>query len=619
MSGSMSVLVATGRGRSRYTVAAMAMGWTRTLEGRTLAGRYVLERSIGEGGMGAVFAAVQLAVQRRVAVKVLLPGVARDPGIVERFRREAMLAANIARRGAVEIIDFDRDPIAGPFIVMELLDGESLADRLKRHGRLNPREATWIAVSILETLEAVHGRGVIHRDLKPANVFLAREGSGPPVVKVLDFGVARVLAPHGEVTARGAVIGTPRYMAPEQAAGGEVDARADIYAVGAILYACLGGKPYAHVPSEHARAAVLAGPPPPLSQMNRDLPAPLVAVVDRAMARAVAARFTTAAAMRDALVRAAQALPEAPPPSAPPPSTTLDTTMGSIGAPTAGTPSHSGRPLVFSFTHGPSPTTKVVAVAVLGAGALVAGAIALVLARAPASPSPGSATSPTPTGAASGPDVSPALRAEYERARTAWRTRDPRAESLLEKTVFDVEHSDAPRASPAARVAAEALFLIGDLREKAIAPPTHVTPPGPMDFGPVTMSPARKQAQHAMDPFHESATWWIQDVAVCANYRAARIWEKLRAMATEDWRRQTSWVHDASQRTVSGMTASDLRASWLDNDRAFRGLALFEYKGVVALGRAYQGPFKDPTDGTDCLALARERLDALTAEGDGGP
>jgi serine/threonine protein kinase len=599
----------------------MATGWTRTLEGRTLAGRYVLERSIGEGGMGAVFAAVQLAVQRRVAVKVLLPGVARDPGVVERFRREAMLAANVARRGVAQIIDFDRDPIAGPFVVMELLAGESLAGRLERCGRLLPREAIGIATSILETLEAVHARGVIHRDLKPANVFLAREASGAPTVKVLDFGVARVLSPHGEVTARGAVIGTPRYMAPEQAMGAEVDARADVYAVGAILYACLGGKPYAHVPGEHALAAVRGGPPPSLSHVNRDLPSLLVAVVNRAMARAVSARFPSAAAMRGALAQAAQGLPEAPPPSAPPASTTLDTTMGSFGAGSTGTLSSSGRPLVISSPPRPSPTTTlaIVVAAILGAGVLVLGSIVLFLVRTPAPFSPGATTPSTPTATASGPDVSPALRAEYERARTAWRTHDPSAKSLLRKVVFDVEHSDAPRGSPAARVAAEALFLIGDLEEKAIAPPAHAAPPGPMDFGPVTMSAPRKQALEATTPFNDSATWWIQDLSLCANYRSARIWDKLRAMAAEEGKREVDWARDPSLRKVAGMTPADLRASWLDQDRAFQGLASFTYKGVVALGRSYTGPFKDPTDGSDCLALARARLDALTAEGDGGP
>jgi serine/threonine protein kinase len=274
----------------------MSTVWTRALEGRTLAGRYVLERLVGEGGMGAVFAGVQLAVQRRVAVKVLLPGVANDSGVVERFRREAELAANVARRGVPQIIDFDRDPVAGPFVVMELLAGESLAHRLNRHGRLHPLEAVGIATSILETLEPVHARGVIHRDLKPANVFLAREGAGAPTVKVLDFGVARVLAPHGNRTAHGAVIGTPRYMAPEQAAGAKVDVRADVYAVGAILYACLGGKPYAHAVGEDVLEAVHAGPPPPLSQVNPELPADLVAIVDRAMARTPDARFASVAA-----------------------------------------------------------------------------------------------------------------------------------------------------------------------------------------------------------------------------------------------------------------------------------------------------------------------------------
>jgi serine/threonine-protein kinase len=587
------------------------------LEGRVLAGRYALERLIGEGGMGAVFSATQLAVQRRVAVKIMLPVVADDAAAVERFQREATLVARITRRGVPQIIDFDRDPVAGPFVVMELLSGESLADRLKRRERIHPRDASSIAASMLETLEAVHAKGIVHRDLKPANVFLAREGPGEPSVKLLDFGVARVSAPHGDMTVQGAVLGTPRFMAPEQA-GGErtVDARADLYSVGAVLYACLSGTPpYAGITGEEVLAAVRAGPPASLYGGPDGVAPALVAVVDRAMARAPDARFQTAAEMRAALAVAMAELPEAPPPSAAPESLTVDSAPATMqeGAP---------------FTQPRTPVTPAVErrsrraplLLVAGAAVVVAAAVAVVRlaprgkvtpappALAPAAPSPGG-------------DPPAALRDELERARSAWRSGDAdRARPMLEALVSEVEHSGARAPSPAARVAAEAILMLGDLDEKAVVAPTPAGEPKAFeDLGPETLRAAREATTRAQIRYGESGQWGAPDMVVCCEVRAGRVAEKMEAFARAAEARELAAMRSPSVEALYPGGAAQLRLGWSVTISSYRAGAVQWYGAAIATARYVDGALVDPGDGTDCRTAALARRDALAAAGDGGP
>ncbi|MCC7534617.1 MAG: protein kinase [Deltaproteobacteria bacterium] len=307
-------------------------GWTQSFVGRTLARRYRIVRVLGEGGVGAVFEAEHLAVGHRVAIKVLLPEFVDKGSVVERFHREARAAAACARSGVVEVTDLDHDPSSGPFLVMEYLQGETLADRLTRRGAMGVSQALSVVLPMLETLAAVHARGIIHRDLKPGNVFLAIGEHGTEVVKILDFGMARSPAAQGgssPLTLPGHVLGTPRYMAPEQALGDpSIDARADLYAVGAILYTCLGGRPpYAEVSADHALGAVLTGPPRPLGEIRPGLPPGAIAVVERAMARDPNARFPDAVEM----LRVLRTLGEPTPLGAAP---TLDLPVTpSLGAP----------------------------------------------------------------------------------------------------------------------------------------------------------------------------------------------------------------------------------------------------------------------------------------------
>jgi eukaryotic-like serine/threonine-protein kinase len=209
------------------------------LVGRLVAGRYQLVRLIGRGGMGAVYEAIQLELARRVAVKVL---VDCDDSALARFRQEALLVATIAHPNVVQVTDLVSDDDVLAAIVMELLDGESLAALLSREGKLTDERAVAIALQMLSGLAAAHERGIIHRDVKPSNVQVIRTGHGPELVKMLDFGIAKSLEAPGYRTTMGIIVGTPAYMAPEQLLGDPVDGRSDVYAVGACLYKMLTGE-----------------------------------------------------------------------------------------------------------------------------------------------------------------------------------------------------------------------------------------------------------------------------------------------------------------------------------------------------------------------------------------
>lgn len=210
-------------------------------------GRYRLESELGEGGMGSVWRATHLELGTPAAIKLVEAMAAESETAMARFRREAQAAARLRSAHVVQILDFGIDD-GIPFIAMELLEGESLNQRLKRLGRLSPEETARILQPVAKAMELAHSQGIVHRDLKPHNIFLAREG-GEEIVKVLDFGVAKLLSTQGDVaqlTHTGTVMGTPLYMSPEQAGGEkDIDHRSDIWSFGIIAYECLvGGRPF---------------------------------------------------------------------------------------------------------------------------------------------------------------------------------------------------------------------------------------------------------------------------------------------------------------------------------------------------------------------------------------
>jgi serine/threonine-protein kinase len=215
------------------------------LIGTLVSGRYRVIEELGEGGMGAVYLAQHVALEKHVALKVLHPSLSRDPVLQERFLREAKAAARIDHKNVVNITDFGATETGIVFIVMELLQGQDMAAVLKERRALPWPEARSILLQVCHALSAAHEHGVIHRDIKPENVFVLKREKGERLIKVVDFGIAKLIHDRNQpkLTAAGVVHGTPGFIAPEQIQGGVVDHRADIYAVGALAYNILTGRP----------------------------------------------------------------------------------------------------------------------------------------------------------------------------------------------------------------------------------------------------------------------------------------------------------------------------------------------------------------------------------------
>ena len=268
---------------------------------RTFGGRYAVIERAGSGGMAEVYRARDELLGREVAVKVLSQRLSTDQTFVERFRREAQAAANLNHPNIVALYDFGADD-STYYIVMEFIDGRSLADVIKAEGPLMPERAAEIAIDVARALERAHGAGLVHRDIKPSNIMLSAAGQ----TKVTDFGIARALTRDGEqtVTQTGMVIGTAAYLSPEQAQGNPVDQRSDVYSLGCVLYEMLGGRPpfSGDTPLSVAYRHVRDDAEPP-SRANPDVPAPLDAVVMKALAKNPENRYQTATELRDDLER----------------------------------------------------------------------------------------------------------------------------------------------------------------------------------------------------------------------------------------------------------------------------------------------------------------------------
>jgi serine/threonine-protein kinase len=283
-----------------------AAGAGDPLIGRTIGGRYFIRRQIARGGMGVVYEAEHVGLDKRVAVKFVLDRFGDDREALHRFHREARAASRVGHENIIDITDIGETEDGKSFLVMEYLEGSDLGQVLQATGRMDPSRAVHIVGQVLRGLAAAHGEGIIHRDMKPANVFLTERGGASDFVKIMDFGISKVVAARDarvRLTETGVAMGTPIYMAPEQAeARQDIDHRVDVYAVGVMLYEMLGGAPpfnagsYVALVQLHVSAA-----PPSLAARRPDLPRELVRAVHKALEKDPDRRFQGALEFAKAL------------------------------------------------------------------------------------------------------------------------------------------------------------------------------------------------------------------------------------------------------------------------------------------------------------------------------
>ena len=300
--------------------AAPRPGPGLTLVGTVLADRYQILERIAEGGMGTVYVAEHITIHRRLAIKVLSPDLGNSPDIAQRFLREAQAASMIQHEHIVDIIDFGYTEQGQAFLAMELLEGEDLATTLDRERRLPWPRLRRMVLQMCRALNAAHEKGVVHRDMKPDNCFRIKRGGNADFIKLLDFGIAKVMTeattfrgkrPVAQATAAGTLLGTPEYMAPELARDGVPDARVDIYSLGVMIYELLTGVvPLRGETFMSTLALHLTQEPIPPRQRapSADIPPAIEAVIMRALAKDPDARYQTIREMTEALVAADQRL-----------------------------------------------------------------------------------------------------------------------------------------------------------------------------------------------------------------------------------------------------------------------------------------------------------------------
>jgi eukaryotic-like serine/threonine-protein kinase len=289
-------------------------GPTDPLLGTLVAGRYRVQRLLGEGGMGQVYLAEHEAIEKKVAIKILRHEFSSKADIVARFQREAVSASRIKHPNVLDVFDFGQLDDGRSFLAMEFLEGNDLADELTRHQVVDPYRGVRIALQICRALGAAHARGVVHRDLKPENVFLQRLVDGDEIVKIVDFGIAQLRTneqvaesepKRRRLTRTGMIFGTPEYMAPEQAVGKHADLRADIYALGIIMYEMFtSAVPFTGDTFMGVLTAHLNQPMPPMRDVNVELAisSELQAVIEKALAKDPDQRFQSMNELGRALV-----------------------------------------------------------------------------------------------------------------------------------------------------------------------------------------------------------------------------------------------------------------------------------------------------------------------------
>jgi serine/threonine-protein kinase len=274
--------------------------------GDLVAGRYRIVRRIGEGAMGAVFAARHELLEKDVALKLMSEEHASTPQAVKRFLNEARALAQLESEHVARVLDMGQTEAGAPFLALELLEGADLAGVLAERGRLPVVDVVGWILQALDGIAEAHSLGIIHRDLKPANLFLAKRRDGTEIVKVLDFGISKNLALSGTtpaLTVTSSILGSPMYMAPEQLRNAKtVDARADVWSLGVVLYELLSGRlPFRADNVAELFVAILEHTPEPMRSVRSDIPAPLEQIVMCCLAREADERFADVGDLAEAL------------------------------------------------------------------------------------------------------------------------------------------------------------------------------------------------------------------------------------------------------------------------------------------------------------------------------
>ena len=379
-------------------------------EGEILAGKYRVDRILGQGGMGVVLLATHLQLDQRVAVKLLLPGASDD--VTARFLREARAAVRLKSEHVARVIDVGELPNGAPFMVMEFLDGQDLSQLVRGSGPRAVPEAVEYLLHACEAIAEAHAQGIVHRDLKPANLFLTHAADGTHTVKVLDFGISKMAATGGEadegmaLTKTSTVLGSPLYMSPEQMKSArQADARSDIWSLGAILYELLlGVVPFNTQTFTELVLMVNMSSPPPMTALRPDVPPPLEAAILRCLEKNPEKRFQNVADLAWAIApfgpeqaqvsaaRAARTLQAAGVATTGPQSLRLGAPMGETNAALAGSNATTGA--------GAAPAGRGKLIAIGAVVVVVAAAASFALGRRPDPPTP--AADPTPSAAATG-------------------------------------------------------------------------------------------------------------------------------------------------------------------------------------------------------------------------